>query len=408
MSYRFVKLTTFYPTYLKEYYLKNSEIKSKNYSEQYQHIMADAFGWANFYQKNLQSLGVEAFEIITNAEPLQQAWAQEHGVQINKDSKVFVIEQLKALKPDVVLFQDTFQYNGEWITWLKEQIPSIKQIIGWCCAPYTNTLIEKFRTFDYMLTCIPSFVSEFSKHGIHVYQINHAFEESLLPRIYENNNHPETDFIFIGSLIIGNHYHNKRIKMIESLLYDKIDLRVHSSISSIPIYKLLAKQGIYALNNIMNSVKLTRIMEKIPYLKKAQDWHEFPRQVRYSQILKQAVKPQLFGIEMLKACSKTKIGFNIHADVAGNYACNIRLFELTGVGSCLVTDHKKNIRDFFEPDKEIVTYKNLDEAKEKIKWLIEHPKEREQIAKAGQQRTLKDHTFAKRAEELNEIINKEI
>ena len=49
-----------------------------------------------------------------------------------------------------------------------------------------------------------------------------------------------------------------------------------------------------------------------------------------------------------------------------------------------------------------------DECIEKIKWLLDHPKEREEIAKAGQKRVLKDHTFKIRANQLNEIILKEL
>jgi len=86
----------------------------------------------------------------------------------------------------------------------------------------------------------------------------------------------------------------------------------------------------------------------------------------------------------------------------------MRLFEATGVGSCLVTDHKKNIKDLFEPDHEVITFKTDIEAVAKIRWLIEHPEKRREIASAGQQRTLKEHTFEKRAAILNEIISREL
>jgi spore maturation protein CgeB len=60
----------------------------------------------------------------------------------------------------------------------------------------------------------------------------------------------------------------------------------------------------------------------------------------------------------------------------------------------------------FEPDKEVVTYKNAEECVEKVKWLLAHPYEREQIAKAGHARVIKDYTYAERAFQLNEIIRK--
>ena len=35
----------------------------------------------------------------------------------------------------------------------------------------------------------------------------------------------------------------------------------------------------------------------------------------------------------------------------------MRMFEATGVGSCLISDHKNNNDEYFVPEKEIVVYK---------------------------------------------------
>jgi spore maturation protein CgeB len=109
---------------------------------------------------------------------------------------------------------------------------------------------------------------------------------------------------------------------------------------------------------------------------------------------------------MFKALSRAKIGFNIHIDAAGSDAGNMRLFETTGVGACLVTDWKENLKELFEPGKEVVTYRSAAECIEKIKWLLDNPLERENIARAGQNRTLHDHTYERRAAELDEIVRR--
>jgi spore maturation protein CgeB len=106
--------------------------------------------------------------------------------------------------------------------------------------------------------------------------------------------------------------------------------------------------------------------------------------------------------------AKSKVCFNCHIDVAGNSAGNMRLFEATGVGSCLLTDWKSNLSDFFEPDREVATYRNAEECSEKVRFLLEHPQERECIAAAGQRRTLRDHTFSQRASQLDEIIRRSL
>ena len=95
---------------------------------------------------------------------------------------------------------------------------------------------------------------------------------------------------------------------------------------------------------------------------------------------------------------------NNHIIFTGDYAGNLRLYELTCVGTCLLTDNKSNINNFFNPDTEIVTYDNIDECVEKMKWLTDNPIKAKQIAEAGQRRTLKDHNYKVRMEQLNTII----
>ena len=53
------------------------------------------------------------------------------------------------------------------------------------------------------------------------------------------------------------------------------------------------------------------------------------------------------------SCYDNNFVLNIHSDefwlITGG---NIRMFEATGVGSCLLTDHKQNLQDLFIPDEE--------------------------------------------------------
>ena len=82
----------------------------------------------------------------------------------------------------------------------------------------------------------------------------------------------------------------------------------------------------------------------------------------------------------------------------------MRLFEATGVGTCLLTDWKSNINDLYEADTELATYCSAEECIDKVRYLLEHEKERKAMAEAGQRRTLQDHTIYTRAEQLDNII----
>jgi spore maturation protein CgeB len=114
----------------------------------------------------------------------------------------------------------------------------------------------------------------------------------------------------------------------------------------------------------------------------------------------------VIALEYFKVLARSKINLNNHIDCAGEFAGNIRLFEATGVGSCLMTDWKVNLPEMFEPDVEIVTYRTADECAEKVRYLLDHEDELRSIAAAGHRRTLRDHTYRKRAERVDEIFSR--
>mgnify|MGYP000290633136 CR=1 FL=1 len=60
----------------------------------------------------------------------------------------------------------------------------------------------------------------------------------------------------------------------------------------------------------------------------------------------------------------------------------------------------------FEIDKEVVAYSSKEEAVELVRHYLEHSEESEKIAKAGQERTLRDHTYAQRMKELVPILKR--
>jgi spore maturation protein CgeB len=103
-----------------------------------------------------------------------------------------------------------------------------------------------------------------------------------------------------------------------------------------------------------------------------------------------------------------RLAFNNHIDISPVSASNMRLFEATGVGTCLITDEKQNLHELFEPGKEVVTYVSAEDCVEKVQYLIENENDRRAIAEAGQRRTLRDHTFKDRAARIDEIIRKSL
>ena len=128
----------------------------------------------------------------------------------------------------------------------------------------------------------------------------------------------------------------------------------------------------------------------------------------YPELILQKKLDPVYGTEMYNLFANSKIVLNNHLGATGNYAGNMRLFEVTGVGSCLLTDNKINITDLFIPGNEIIVYDNINDCIEKVKWLLENDYKRKKIALDGQKRTLSDHTVEKRCFQIKSIIDKEL
>jgi hypothetical protein len=122
--------------------------------------------------------------------------------------------------------------------------------------------------------------------------------------------------------------------------------------------------------------------------------------------LRGRVKPPLWGYDMYRQLQRSKIALNIHIDMAEQFAANMRLYEATGVGTMLLTDWKTNLPDLFTPGTEVVAYRSIDECVELVNYYLAHDSEREAIAAAGQKRTLCEHSYYHRMQELTEILNR--
>lgn len=77
-----------------------------------------------------------------------------------------------------------------------------------------------------------------------------------------------------------------------------------------------------------------------------------------------------------------------------------RVFEIPACGGLLLTGYAKGLERYYEIGKEIVVYKNEEEIPGIIRYYLAHEEERKSIAKAGYERTVREHTYEKRFEEI--------
>jgi hypothetical protein len=391
---RFLIVNTAYPEFLRWLYAQHRGLEKQGYEEQMRVVVESLFGVADFYSTNLRKLGHEAWDIHANNEWMQKAWAMEHGIGVEERTTVqqqrqgmlrralqlagrtplrylkpllrpvlhsvdsqptwlydILAAQIKHYKPDVLLNQAMVAVSGDFLHQMK---PHVRLLVGQIASPIPRG--PDFSCYDLVVSSLPNIVDHFRHLGVP----SELHKLGFGPRVLEKLKDSSGSIIpvsFVGNLFQA---HGARVRWLEYLC-QRLDVRIWGI-------------GIDGLPS--------------------------------DSPIRQCHMGTAWGIEMYQILRRSKITLNHHIDMAGDYANNLRLYEATGVGTLLITDWKVNLHEMFEPGKEVVAYRTPQECAELIQYYLEHDEERKGIARAGQQRTLREHGYYQRMQELVEIVGK--
>jgi spore maturation protein CgeB len=373
---RFLLLDTDYPAFLDWLYANNPALDKKPFDEQQRVHTEACFGIAGFCASNLRLLGHDAQDLHVNNEIMQKQWALEHGLKVSSDwrwefrlrrgivpwaSRIrlrrwfyeILAAQIRDYKPDILLNQAVTSLSGRFI---KEIKPYVRFVIGQHAAT-TLSDNEDYGGYDLMISSFPPTVAWCHSRGIRALQSRLGFEPRVLS--YLKPSGKDFDLTFTGSM-----------------------LAVHRS----------------------RQVWIEGLCRHFPQLKV---WAPIREQIPPTSVLQNHYAGSAWGRDMFHVLCSSKIVLNHHGDVAP-YANNMRLFEATGVGTCLLTDWKPNLGELFDVGKELLAYRSLDECVELIRYYLTHDEEREAIARAGQARTFHEHTYFHRMQELVDIVGRHL
>jgi spore maturation protein CgeB len=147
------------------------------------------------------------------------------------------------------------------------------------------------------------------------------------------------------------------------------------------------------------------LAQTTPPTRRALNWTRPPYEFRELPAKLSASRHSaVYGLEMFRVLAESRITLNAHIALSADSASNMRLFEATGVGACLLTDWKPDLHEIFEPEVEVVTYTSPEDCVAKARRLLSDEGLRSSIAAAGQRRTLRDHTFDVRARDFDTTI----
>lgn len=389
-----------YPGYLESFNRRFDSISDLPYNAHYDLLLRDTTEFAGAYTKTFRNLGIDAKCVIANSQDLQNKWRLENGNKSNMPETV-LFEQVKQFQPDVLWIENLSFTDNHWLETIRKSVKSIYLIVAYHCSPMKPNILERLKYVDFVITCTPGLKEDMIRKGFRSYLVYHGFNQGILDRIANKNGAFKENFIFSGSLSTGAGFHGKRLELIEGLLDSGVDIDLFVNLES--RNKIIAKQVLYTTNYVLDKIGMASIKRYFPLLQSNNTAVK-----HYSTGLLSKKRTPVFGMDMYQLFNDSKVVLNYHIGVAGNFAGNMRMFEVTGVGSCLLTDNKSNMSDLFEVGSDVVVYDNKEDCIAKAKWLLENDDERKRIALAGQKRTLRFHTVENRCNLIIEIIKDEL
>lgn len=392
-------------------------------------------GWANCMEKE----GFEVFETCCNDMLLQEAWALENhfGHLVRDEDSLFKIveAQIKWFKPDILFLYAgaSFIFSREMRVRLRKSAPQdMTIVIFWGDEIPSRTTYEIFfGDIDFAFCSSKIYQENFARAGIDAVTIGNAFDPSIKFTAPVKKTH---NFIFCGTAGFCIPEHWNRYNFLRKLLeiscleiYTKerdrfphkhrtckqfvCDLILSVAIK-LPSKLILVLSKIPRLGRLMNLALQAKrsglSIEDLQPLGIPQGEHPdlgiFKSVKPLSVLFPDKVRPpKTLANDYFNLIAETKLVLNVHREEDADIG-NIRCFEVTGVGSCLVTNHREGLRDFFDVDNDIVTFETAEECAEKVKYLLNHPNEMMRIAQNGNKTTLKHHTVAERCKKIAEIL----
>ncbi len=372
---RFLQVHTFYQAYLDIFYKSNPHLCSASFDKQMRGIIADGFSGIHIFSPYMGYLNYDSGLIVANNEYAQLQWAKENDVKLTKEGKnnLFLIlnSQISQFKPDVLYLTDPITFDSRFISSLNWK-PSI--VMGWRAANIPQQI--DWSRFDVMLSSLSNLRNAARDLGArateHFYPGYPDWMNAELQTVS-----PQYDVVFSGTW--SKNQHRLRNEYIKAIAADAT-----------------AGRNQYSCAFYLNGQN-----ELIPA-----QVERFNYGPRFGRSMYKALRSGRIVIDARATHEITDHNGKRIVDLAGNETANMRMFEVTGCGSFLLTEYYENLSEFFKLGVEIETFRNREELIDKIHYYLANPEKREEIAKNGQQRCLDQYTMKKRAVELDRIIKK--
>ena len=349
------------------------------YHEHLELVLDDSRRWSAELCRHMRSVGIDADYAIATHPALQRKWAREHAFSSYADATwmpEIALEQVRTARPDVVWISSLFELFGDFV---REARRYAGRVIAWVGEPWPIHAAPD--GIDALITENPGTFAAVQEQFSRVIVTTPGFSRRIWSDIRDTRRIRR--LAFCGKVL---DVHRKRAELLALLIRCGLDIEIFTELChDAPTGRLEVLRE--AAWHLARRGEVGRAIETV---NEGFACTPFQRNIR--RIRRQSLAP-VYGMEMFRTLAASEAVLNVHADIAGNHAGNMRMFEATGAGACLVTEHSDNIRDLFEPGREVLTYRNASELKTIVSDVLPDSARIAQIAQAGQQRTLEHHTI---------------
>ncbi len=395
-------------------------------------------GWA----AAMEAEGFEVFETIYGDTALMAHWAIENGhhglITQTTLQELILKEMVRSFNPDVI-----FIYAGVFF----RLPPDFREALRHCCSkniimtgfwgdelPHGLTYRDYFHQMDFVFCSSTVYEKTFIEAGIPTMTIGNCFDNTIPHKPAPTKVHP---FIFSGTTGYNYPDHVGRYEKIIDLMHktnleiwanERPDLfatrirklfrvicaRLIDGVVLLPNLCLRVLQGLTPSRHVRHLTRLAvfardaEVPGETMFLppKGAHPLsHYFDRRKPLRKLFPKRVHRLLMNSsEYYTMVESAQIVLNLHRDEKADIG-NIRCFEVTGLGSLLVTDRGQELAEFLEPDVDFVAFETIDECVQKVDYLLANPAELQRIATNGQAKTLFRHTVRHRCHQIAEKLH---
>ncbi len=137
--------------------------------------------------------------------------------------------------------------------------------------------------------------------------------------------------------------------------------------------------------------------------------HDYRRYL--SALFPANVHPPVSDDELIALYSRSQVSLGFlevyHQHDAGQVITrhlHLREFEAPMSGALYCTGYSNELAEFFDPEREVITYSNQFELLDKVRYYLAHPQQAALVRQAGHLRALKDHTYQRRYQQLFDTL----